>query len=183
MITTVLVLVCAALAIYAVVIYNALVTDRARVRAGWSDIEVQLKRRHDLIPKLVDTVRQYAAYEQATLEAVVQLRTHGEHAHGVSDVGVAESALSDGVRRLFALVESYPDLKADSVFLDLQKNVSEVEDHIQFARRYYNGAVRALNTRIEQFPDLVIARMLSFTSATYFQLESAQPASSGPPQS
>lgn len=162
-----------ALCVYAVVLYNALVTDRARVYSAWSDVEVQLKRRHDLIPKLVETVRQYAAYEQATLEGVVALRARTEQARGAEEVASAETALGDGVRRLFALVESYPDLKADTVFLDLQQAVTEVEAHIQHARRYYNGAVRALNTRIEQFPDLLVARPLGFDPAGYFELEAA----------
>jgi LemA protein len=159
--------------VYGVVLYNALVTDRNRVYSAWSDVEVQLKRRHELIPKLVDTVRQYAAYEQATLEGVATLRARSEGARGAGQVAAAEQALGDGVRRLFALVESYPDLKADAVFLDLQQAVTEVEAQIQYARRYYNGAVRALNTRVEQFPDLLLARVLSFHAAGYFELDSA----------
>jgi LemA protein len=161
----------AAVLIYAIVLYNLLVRDRNRVATAWSDIDVQLKRRHDLLPKLVEAVRRYAAYEQATLESVTELRARSEQASGVPQIGALEGALGAGVRRLFALVEAYPDLKADAGFLDLQRNVSEVEQHIQYARRYYNGAVRALNTRIDSFPDLLVARGFGFHHADYFELD------------
>ncbi len=161
------------IALYAVIVYNLFVRDRNRVLTAWSDIDVQLKRRHDLLPKLVEAVRRYAAYEQATLESVTELRARSEGASRVGEIGPLESALGAGMRRLFALVENYPDLKADAGFLDLQRNVSEVEEHIQFARRYYNGAVRALNTRVDSFPDLIVARMFGFRHADYFELEDA----------
>jgi LemA protein len=162
-----------ALVLYAIIVYNLFVRDRNRVLTAWSDIDVQLKRRHDLLPKLVQAVRRYAAYEQATLESVTELRARSERSDRVEEIGTLESALGAGMRRLFALVESYPDLKADAGFLDLQRNVSEVERHIQYARRYYNGAVRALNTRIESFPDLVVARAFGFRPADYFELDDA----------
>ncbi len=162
-------------ALYAVIVYNLLVRDRNRVRAAWSDIDVQLKRRHDLLPKLVEAVRRYAAYEQATLETVTDLRARGERARAAGEAPSAlaalENALGSGLRRVLALVEAYPELKADASFLDLQRNVSEVERSLQFARRYYNGAVRALNTRIESFPDLLVARALAFRPADYFELD------------
>lgn len=161
----------AGLVVYAIVLYNLLVRDRNRVATAWSDIDVQLKRRHDLLPKLVEAVRRYAAYEQATLESVTELRTRSEQASAVPEIGALEGALGAGVRRLFALVEAYPDLKADAGFLDLQRNVSEVEQHIQYARRYYNGAVRALNTRVDSFPDLLVARAFGFHHADYFELD------------
>lgn len=156
---------------WAVAIYNRLVRDRNRVRAAWSDIDVQLKRRHDLIPKLVDAVRQYAAYEQATLTTVTELRAAAQGSAAITHVAAAEGALGSGLRRLVALAENYPDLKADQGFLDLQRQLSAVEDHIQYARRYYNGAVRNLNTRIDSFPDTLIARALGFQLADYFELE------------
>ena len=169
----VLLLAVAALVVFMIFIYNALVRDRNRVASAWSDIDVQLKRRHDLLPKLVAAVRQYARYERAALETIVQLRTRSEQASQVAEIGVIEQALGVGMNKLFALVESYPDLKADAGFLDLQRNVSEVEQHIQYARRYYNGAVRALNTRIDSFPDLILARMFAYQHAEYFEIDDA----------
>lgn len=155
-----------------VVLYNRLVRDRNRVDAGWSDIDVQLKRRHDLVPRLVEAVRQYAGYEQATLKAVTALRAESERTARIGRKGELEEGLSDGVHKLMALAEQYPDLKASGNFLDLQKGLVEVEDNIQYARRYYNGAVRNYNTRIESFPDLLIARSFGFVEREYFQLES-----------
>ncbi len=159
------------LALYAIALYNLLVRDRNRVLTAWSDIDVQLKRRHDLLPKLVAAVRRYADYEKATLESVTELRARSEQASAVSEIGELERELGGGMRRLFALVEDYPELKADAGFLDLQRNVSEVEQNIQYARRYYNGAVRALNTRVDSFPDMLVARALGFVRAEYFELE------------
>lgn len=175
--STALALVALAVGIYAVIIYNGFVRDRNRVLSAWSDIDVQLKRRHDLLPKLVEAVRRYAQYERATLESIAQLRARSERAHEVSEIGALEGALGAGVRRLFALVEDYPELKADAGFLDLQRNVTEVEEHIQFARRYYNGAVLALNTRVDSFPDLLIARLFAFRVAQYFELDDPAQAS------
>ncbi len=173
-------LLAAGLLAWAVVIYNRLVRDRNRVDAGWSDIDVQLKRRHDLVPRLVEAVRQYAGYEQATMKAVTALRTESERTERVGRKGELEEGLSDGVRKLIALAEQYPDLKASGNFLDLQKGLVEVEDNIQYARRYYNGAVRNYNTRIESFPDLLIAHTFGFTPRDYFQLEAA--AQAQPPE-
>ena len=165
----ILLLIVAALTLWAVVIYNLLVRDKNLVLAAWSDIDVQLKRRHDLIPKLVAAVRQYAAFESATLTAVTELRTRSVHSNEVTEIGNAETALASEIRRLLVLAEAYPDLKANRSFLDLQHNLSDVEHHIQYARRYYNGAVRNLNTRIDTFPDLLLARMFKFQPAGYFQ--------------
>jgi LemA protein len=162
-----------AVGVWVVVLYNLLVRDRNRVLAGWSDISVQLKRRHDLIPKLVEAVKQYAGYERATLEMVVSLRAQSEQAKELAQKGDLETRLGGEVHRLIALAEKYPDLKASGNFLELQREVSDVEDHIQYARRYYNGAVRNLNTRIDSFPDLLIARLFGYRYAEYFQLEDA----------
>ena len=167
-------LVVAALAVpllWGVFVYNRFVGARNRVLAAWSDIDVQLKRRHDLIPKLVEAVRQYAAYEKATLENVTRLRAESERSARVRDVGALESELDLGIKRLIALVERYPDLAANQSFVALQRDLSDVENHIQFARRYYNGAVRLLNTRIDSFPDNIVAKLFRFVHADYFELE------------
>jgi LemA protein len=159
------------LGLYAVYIYNLLVRDRQRTLAGWSDIEVQLKRRHDLVPKLVEAVRRYADYEQATLDRVTALRAAAETLQAAPEQGRAEQNLSTGLVSIFALQEAYPELKADQGFLQLQTEISAVEADIQFARRYYNGAVRNLNTRIESFPDLLLARILGYRPAQYFEFD------------
>lgn len=159
--------------LYVILIYNRLVRDRQRTLAGWSDIEVQLKRRHDLIPKLIDAVRQYAAYEQATLERVTALRKKADTVAEAGQRGALEADVSQGLLSIIALQEAYPELKADQSFLQLQADISQVESDIQFARRYYNGAVRNLNTRIESFPDLVIARLFAYRPADYFEFETS----------
>lgn len=171
MLTTTLSLILAALSVWAVVIYNRLVRDRNRVAAAWSDIDVQLKRRHDLVPKLVESVRAYAGFEQATLERVTELRTQGANIEAVAERGLLEGLLGAQLQRLFVLAEDYPDLKANASFLDLQQNISDVEGHLQHARRYYNGAVRNLNTRIDTFPDLFVARLFGYRYAEYFELD------------
>lgn len=160
-----------AIAFYVIVIYNRLVRDRQHTRAGWSDIEVQLKRRHDLLPKLVDAVKQYATYEQATLDQVTELRSRASNIQTATRQGRLETGINQGLESIYALQESYPELRADQGFLQLQTDISNVETDIQFARRYYNGAVRNLNTRIETFPDLLIARILAYQPAPYFELE------------
>ena len=151
--------------------YNRLVSAKNTVLAAWSDIDVQLKRRHDLIPKLVEAVKQYAAYENATITAVTTLRTQSENIHEISKKEQIEIELGQMLRRLVAIAEDYPDLKANRSFLDLQQNLTEVETNIQYARRYYNGAVRNLNVRIESFPDMLIARFFRFLQAEYFDFE------------
>ena len=168
---TAAVLILLALLFWAVFIYNRLVRDRNRVLAAWSDIDVQLKRRHDLIPKLVEAVRQYAAYEQSTLSALTRLRTESRQVSEVDRKGPLEQAIGEGVQRLLAVAEAYPELKANENFLALQREVSEVENQIQYARRYYNGAVRALNIRIDSFPDLILARLFGYRHAAYFVME------------
>lgn len=161
----------AALAAWGIVIYNLLVRDRNRALAAWSDIDVQLKRRHDLIPKLVQAVRQYASYEQSTLSSITELRTRSEALEGIAGKGEVESRIGAGLRRLIALAEQYPELKANQNFLALQQDISEAENHIQYARRYYNGAVRNLNTRIDSFPDLIVARLFGYRHMDYFELD------------
>jgi len=135
---------------------------------------VQLKRRYDLIPKLVNVVRQYAAYEKAVMEEVTALRTRAQTVTDLKERGKIESVLSSDIKRIFVLVEQYPDLKASSNFLELQRDLTETEDNIQFARRYYNGAVRDYNTRIESFPDLIIAKGFRFRQRDFFMMDEAE---------
>lgn len=158
-----------------ILIYNQLVRDRNRVDAAWSDIDVQLQRRHDLIPQLVAAVDQYSDYEKATLEAVTVLRTEAmELTRGddLDSLGRKEQELDDGVRRLIAVAEDYPDLKANENFLNLQEELSETENYLQFARRFYNGAVRQLNTRVESVPSNFVAGAFGFRQRKFYQKES-----------
>jgi LemA protein len=164
-IVTILLLIGGALA----VLYNRLIRDRNRVDAAWSDIDVQLQRRHDLVPQLVKAVDQYAGYERATLEAVTNLRAQAMQVRNVSELGEAEEALGAGVQRLLAVAEQYPDLKANENFLNLQTELAEIEDYLQFARRYYNGSVREYNTRTEIVPSNIVAGWFRFTARSFFQ--------------
>jgi len=165
---------------WVIVIFNRLVRDRNRVRTAWSDIDVQLKRRYDLIPKLVAAVDAYAGYERATLTTLTELRSRTQQVVDIGQKGAIEQQIGSGLRQLVALAEAYPELKADRGFLQLQGELSEVENHIQYARRYYNGAVRNLNTRIESFPDLLIAGSFGFRSQPFFELET--PGEGAPPE-
>ena len=167
-------LVLVALAAWAVYVYNRLIRDRNQVRAAWSDIDVQLTRRHDLVPRLVDAVRAYADYERATLTAVTELRSRAEASESLRDKARLEDQMEAGLHRLIALAESYPELKADSNFLQLQRDLVDTEDQLQYARRFYNGAVRIYNTRIESFPDLLVARPFAFRPAEFFAVDEAE---------
>lgn len=157
-------------------LYNRLVRARNRVATAWSDIDVQLQRRHDLVPRLVTAVRQYAGYEKATLEAVSELRAAAMHAASVDERGAAEDRLEQGVHKLIALAEQYPDLKASDNFLALQHELVETEDYLQFARRYYNGAVRDYNTLVESVPSNAVAGMFGFRHRAFFQKASDEAA-------
>jgi LemA protein len=168
MTTVILISIVAVLAVWAVLIYNALVRLRNQVTAAWSDIDVQLQRRHDLIPQLVESVRAYAGYERATLEAVTELRARSVESKGVSDIAAIEQQIEQGVHKLIAVAEDYPDLKANENFLALQRELTEIEDYLQYARRFYNGAVRNLNTRTQSMPDLLVARPFGFEEAEFF---------------
>lgn len=156
--------------------YNRLVFNRARVAEAWSGIDVQLKRRSSLIPSLVSCLKAYMAHERDTLEALVLQRGAAQAHEGDAAAarGVAESQLSTALQRVFALVENYPELKADSGFLELQRSLSELEEQIQMARRYYNGAVRELNVLVESVPSNLVARSCGFTCAAYFTLDDAR---------
>jgi LemA protein len=152
--------------------YNGLVRLRNHVRESFSDIDTELKRRHDLIPNLVSTVKGYAAHEVAVLTEVTEARARVEQHHDrVRDLGDDESKLVRGVGKLFALAEGYPDLKADRNFLQLQRELVNTEDRIQAARRFYNANVRDLNNRIEMFPSSIIAGMMNVAMADYFEVE------------
>jgi LemA protein len=151
-----------------VYLYNRLVADRNQVRAGWSDIDVQLTRRHELVPRLVEAVKGYASHERATLEAVTALRQRSTEVEQLALKAGLEQELEAGVRKLIALAEDYPDLKSSENFLALQRELVEIEDHLQYARRFYNGAVRVFNTRIESVPDLIVARLFDFQPAEFF---------------
>ena len=157
------------------VIYNMLVARRQMVRNGWSDIDVQLKRRSNLIPQLVATVKGYAAHERQLFEEVTEKRNAALSAgDDTKSRGEAETALSRPVGRLLAVAEDYPDLKASENFRDLQTELSDTEDKIEMARRFYNGAVRELNTMVESFPASMVAGAFGFRQAEYFEIETAQ---------
>jgi LemA protein len=168
MVATIVLVALGILLVWGILIFNRLVRDRNQVRSAWSDIDVQLIRRHDLVPRLVEAVKAYAAYERATLAAVTELRTRSEQASKLADKARIEDEMEAGLHRLIALAEAYPDLKADANFLDLQHELAAVEDHLQYARRFYNGSVRIFNTRIETFPDLLVARPFGFRAAEFF---------------
>jgi LemA protein len=156
------------LVIGGIFLFNRLVRDRNRVRAAWSDIDVQLTRRHELVPRLVEAVRAYAAHERSTMTAVTELRNQSTAARGLADKAGLEEQLEAGLRKLILLAEAYPDLKANQNFLELQNELVEIEDHLQYARRFYNGAVRIFNTRIETVPDVAVATLLRFQPAEFF---------------
>ena len=153
--------------------YNSLARLRLLASNAWADIDVQIKRRHDLIPTLVATVKGHAGYERGTLESVVQARNRAASADGPAAAGAAEGELARSVRQIFALAEAYPDLKAAESFLSLQRSLTEIEDHIQNARRYYNAVVRDFNTRIAQFPSNLVAGALGFRPREFFGLSDA----------
>jgi LemA protein len=155
--------------VWGVSIYNRLVRLRALVKEGFSGISVQLRRRADLVPNLVSTVEGYAAHERGTLSEVIAHRGDATSASGVAATAAADNAFSALLGRLLAVAEAYPDLKADANFRQLQDELSEIEDQLQGARRYYNATVRDLNTRIQSFPDVLFARPLGFAEAEFYQ--------------
>ncbi|HSE27502.1 MAG TPA: LemA family protein [Gemmatimonadales bacterium] len=169
--TPLLIVLLAVVAGFLILTWNALTRLRQLARNAWADIDVQLKRRHDLVPNLVATVQGHAGYERKTLEAVVEARNRATAAAGPAAAGPAEGALAAQVGRLLAIAEAYPDLKAAGSFLELQRGLVEIEDHIQNARRYYNAVVRDLNTKIEVFPSNLVAGLLGFRKEEFFGLE------------
>ncbi|HSM03008.1 MAG TPA: LemA family protein [Longimicrobiales bacterium] len=168
------IVVLAALVGGAVLMYNSLVKLREQAEAAWSDIDVQLKRRYDLVPNLVETVKGYASHEQATLEAVIAARNQAMSATTPGEAGPAEGALTGALKSLFALAENYPDLKAAPGFQALQSQLGELEDAIQNARRYYNAVVRDYNTKVQQVPTNLVARTFSFRQREFFEIPESE---------
>lgn len=167
--------------LYVIVTYNALVGLRVKVSEAWSGIEVQMKRRYNLIPNLVETVKGFATHERETLESVIRARNEAMENHGSPAAQArSEGLLTGALKSLFALSESYPEIKANQGFIDLQDSLAEVEDQIQSARRYYNGTVRNLNTRIDQFPGNLVAGRFNFDKAEFFELDEADGAARQP---
>lgn len=159
------------LALFLWITYNSLVTLKVRVDEAWSDITVQLKRRLDLIPNLVNSVKGYAAHESGVFEKVTEARANALNAQGVKETAKAENQFEDALKSLFAVAEAYPDLKANQNFLQLQQELVDTEDKIQAARRFYNTGVRDLNTKIQIFPNNIFAGMLGFKQRDFFEVE------------
>ena len=157
-----------------VYVYNSLVRARNRKDEAWSDISVQLKRRYELIPNLISTVKGYMKYEQETLTKVTELRTKALEAGGVREQGQAENMLTDALKSIFAVAENYPQLQASQNFLELQKELSDTENKIQASRRFYNATVQDLNTALQIFPQNLIANMFRFQEAEFFELEEGE---------
>jgi LemA protein len=158
---------------YFIYIFNSFIKQKNIVKEAWSGIDVQLKRRYDLIPNVVDTVKGYSTYEKDLFRDITDLRTKTMQLNSPAEKAKPESELSDALKNLLAVVENYPDLKANQNFLNLQQQLTEVEDQIQYARRYYNGAVRDYNTRVQSFPSNIIASLSNFKEADFFEISLA----------
>ena len=170
--TLIVIAIVVVVALYGVRLYNAFVAMKARVEEAWSDIQVQMKRRYDLIPNLVETVKGYAAHERETLEAVVAARNKAVATNGSpEEQAAADRALTGALGKLMLVVEAYPELKADQNFRALQDELTQTEDLIKGARRFYNGAVRELNVAVDQFPSNLVAGVFKFGKAQYFELD------------
>src|SRR6202045_1179895 len=166
----VLLVIAVGLVLYLMTAYNGLVRLKVQCDNAWSDIDVQLKRRYDLIPNIVETVKGYAAHEKGTLEAVVAARNQAMTAQGPAAKGEAEGMLTGALRQVFALAEAYPQLRAVESFTQLQATLNQIEDSVQNARRYYNAVVRDFNTKIAQFPSNIIAGMFNFKPREFFEI-------------
>ena len=164
-------LILAVFIIWLISLYNSLIRLRNQAEEGWSDIDVQLKRRYDLIPNLVQTVKGYAKHEEGVFTKVTEARTLAMSATGAEAKGQAENMLSGALKSLFAVAENYPELKANANFLDLQRELADTENKIQASRRFYNGTVRDLNTKIETFPTRLVAGMFGFSHMDFFKLD------------
>ena len=160
--------------VFFIATYNSFVALINRSKEAWSDIDIQLKRRYDLIPNLVETVKGYATHERELLEKVAEARSRAMQAQGLKEKGEAENVLSGTLKSLFAVSENYPDLKASTNFLELQRELTDTEDKIQAARRFYNGNVRDLNIKVESFPSNVIASMFNFKKMDLFEIENKE---------
>jgi LemA protein len=173
MVGIVIIVILVVIAFVLVGMYNSLVQLRVRCDSAWSDIDVQLKRRHDLIPNLVETVKGYAAHEKGTFENIAKFRSQAMQAVTPADKAAAENQLTGALKSLFAVAENYPELKASEEFTQLQGSLSQTEDAIQNSRRYYNAVVRDLNTKIQSFPTNLIAGMFGFTQRQFFETAAA----------
>jgi LemA protein len=173
-ITIVILVIVGILLIWAIAIYNGLITLRNRVKEAWSDIDVQLKRRYDLIPNLVETVKGYMAHEAGVFTKVTEARSMAMQATGTADKAKAENVLSESLKSLFAVAESYPDLKASQNFSQLQDEISDTENKIQASRRFYNGQVRDFNTKIQIFPNNFFANVMHFVAFEFFGIENKE---------
>jgi len=168
------------LVLWAIFAYNRFVSFVTRMKEAWSDIDVQLKRRYDLIPNLVETVKGYAAHEAGTLEKVTEMRTRAMNATAPKDKAEAENMLSGALKNLFAVSENYPNLKANENFVELQRELSDTENKIQAARRFYNSVVQDLNAAVQMFPSNIIAGIFGFKQGDFFQLSEADAAAKEP---
>ncbi len=164
-----------------IVIYNGLVRSKIRVDEAWSDITVQMKRRLDLIPNLVETVKGYAKQEKDVFTQVTEARSAVANANGVAETAEADNMLSGALKSLFAVAEAYPELKSNENFLELQRELVDTEDKIQAARRFYNAAVREFNTKVQVFPMVLFARLLGFSEREFFELEESEQAKAEKP--
>lgn len=164
----------AVIVLWAVAVYNGFVRLVNRAKEAWADIDVQLKRRYDLIPNLIETVKGYAAHERQTFEKVTEMRTRAMQAGSLEEKGKAENMLTGALKSLFAVSENYPDLKANQNFLELQKELSDTENKIQAARRFYNTNVRDLNIGLESFPKNIIGNLFKFSKQEFFELEEGE---------
>src|SRR4051812_13949446 len=170
----IILVVIALIIIFIIALYNSLVQLRVRAESAWSDIDVQLKRRHDLIPNIVETVKGYAAHEKGTFENIAKWRSAAMSATSPAEISAAENQLTGALRQLFAVVEAYPQLRASEQFTSLTQSLQEVEDALQNARRYYNAVVRDYNTRLQSFPANMFAATLGFQPKQFFELSSPQ---------
>jgi len=174
MITWILIAVVVVVVALAIWMYNSLIRTKIRVDEAWSDIDVQLKRRYDLIPNLVETVKGYAKHEKELLEKVTKLRADSMKAGSLEEKGKSENMLSETLKSLFAVAENYPQLKANENFLELQRELTDTEDKIQASRRFYNGNVREFNTKIQVFPTNIMAGILHYTDKEFFMAEEGE---------
>jgi LemA protein len=174
MVSLIFLVILVVIAVVLIGMYNGLVQLRVRCDSAWSDIDVQLKRRHDLIPNLVETVKGYAAHERGTFEDIAKFRSQAMQATTPEGKAVAENQLTGALKSLFAVAENYPELKASEEFTQLQRSLSQTEDSIQNSRSYYNGVVRDLNTRIQVFPANILAGMFGFQGRGFFETSEAE---------
>lgn len=168
-----LILIALGVVVWGAFAFNRLVRLRNQVRNAWADIDVQLRRRHDLVPQLVSAVKGYSGYERGVLTTVTELRSQAMALKSPAQLGETETALAKGVSQLLAVQEAYPEIKANQNFLQLQRDLVEIENNLQYARRFYNGAVRDLNTSIQRFPEMLIAHAGGFSEAEFFSAEEA----------